>query len=375
MVSVLGDLEVLRAYYHCGLCAEGFCPRDAELGLEDTSLSPAVTRMVAAVGAAVSFAEGHELLCELAGVHVSAKHVERVAEALGREIAEDERRLAEPPVSDVAQAPTIYLGMDGTGVPVRRSELAGRSGKQPDGSAKTREVKLVTVWTAETRDKNGAPVRDPGSVSYSAAIESAASRDTDKDISPFAQRVEREARRRGFERARRRVVLGDGALWIWNLADELFPGAIQIVDLYHAKGNLWDAAKAIYGPGTDLALHWGKQRRDDLDQGHIDAILEALSVHAPGNDEARKSFDYFERNRTRMRYPDFRAHGLCVASGVVEAGCKITVGTRLKRAGMRWTVVGADAIIALRCSRLSGRFDLFWKRRLAPTYARNLAAR
>lgn len=245
---------------------------------------------------------------------------------------------------------------------MRASELAGRQGKQPDGSAKTREVKLVTVWTAELRDDKGAPVRDPGSVSYSAAIESAATHDTDQELSPFAQRVEREVRRRGFDHAHRRVVLGDGALWIWNLVDELFPGAIQIVDLYHAKGRLWDVAKAIYGAGTDLAEQWAKQRRDELDAGKIDALLEALQLHAPSNEEARKCSDYVTRNRHRMRYPELRAQGLCVASGVVEAGCKLAIGTRLKRAGMHWTVAGANAIIALRCSRLSARFDDFWQR-------------
>jgi hypothetical protein len=266
----------------------------------------------------------------------------------------------------------MYLGLDGTGVPMRASELAGRQGKQPDGSAKTREVKLVTVWTAEERDEEDLPVRDPGSVSYSAALETAALHDTDRKLPPFAQRVEREAHRRGFDRARRRIVLGDGAAWIWHLADELFPGAVQIVDLYHAKGHLWDVAKAIYGAGTGLAEQWAKLRRDELDDGKIDAILEALRPHAAGNEEARKCLDYLRRNRNRMRYPEFRAQGLCVASGVVEAGCKVAIGTRLKRAGMHWTVAGADAIIALRCSRLSGRFEDFWQRRAetAPTSLR-----
>lgn len=356
---VLGTLRFERAYYHCVRCQTGFCPRDRELGLDAGSLSPAVRRMVGTVGALVSFQEGSELLEELAGVALDPKQVERTAERLGREIAQDERCVVipEPP-----PAPTMYLGLDGTGVPMRASELAGRQGKQPDGSAKTREVKLVTVWTAELRDDKGAPVRDPGSVSYSAAIESAATHDTDQELSPFAQRVEREVRRRGFDHAHRRVVLGDGALWIWNLVDELFPGAIQIVDLYHAKGRLWDVAKAIYGAGTDLAEQWAKQRRDELDAGKIDALLEALQLHAPSNEEARKCSDYVTRNRHRMRYPELRAQGLCVASGVVEAGCKLAIGTRLKRAGMHWTVAGANAIIALRCSRLSARFDDFWQR-------------
>jgi hypothetical protein len=358
--GALGLLRLERAYYHCDACKAGMCPRDRSLGLEGSSLSPALTRMVGLVGAMVSFVEGSELMRELAGVMVDAKQVERTAEALGREIAADERQVLEP---EPPAAPTLYLGMDGTGVPMRRSELEGRAGKQPDGSSKTREVKLVTLWSAEGRDDEGTPVRDPGSVSYSAAIESAASRDTDTDCSEFARRVDREARRRGFDQAQRRVVLGDGAVWIWNLADEQLPGAIQIVDLFHAKGHLWDVAKAIYGTGSDLGEQWAKQRRDELDEGKIDAVLAALRVHAESNDEARKCLDYVTRNQNRMRYPEFRAQGLCTSTGVVEAGCKVAIGTRLKRAGMHWTVAGADAIIALRCCKLSGRFEDFWQRR------------
>ena len=280
------------------------------------------------------------------------------AEALGRQIAADERDVVEPAPP---AAPTVYGRHR---VPVR-SEVEGRRGKQPDGSAKTREVKLVTVWTAETRDEQGTPVRDPGSVSYCAAVESAASRDTDSLPSAFAQRAHREARRRGFDAAVRPVVLGDGANWIWNLAGEQFPGAIEIVDLYHVKGNLCDVAKAIYGAGTELAVKWAKDRHDELDAGRLSAIVAALRTHTKNTEEARTCIDYLIRNRHRMRYPQFRAKGLCVSSGVVEAGCKHTIGARLKCAGMRWTVAGANAIIALRCCKLSGRFEDFWARRAA----------
>jgi hypothetical protein len=144
--SALGELRLERAYYRCEACGGGFCPRDRALGLEDASLSPAVTRMVGQVGAMVSFAEGSELMRELAGITVDPKQVERTAERLGREIAQDERTVVEP---GPPSAPTMYLDMDGTAVPMRPSELEGREGKQPDGSAKTREVKLATVWSAE----------------------------------------------------------------------------------------------------------------------------------------------------------------------------------------------------------------------------------
>ena len=367
--SVLGRLVLWRAYYHCAACETGFCPRDCALGLGSGSLSPGVLRMVGRVGAMVSFEEGHELLDELAGVEVPTKHVERAAETLGREVAEDERCVLELPVASEGVAPTLYLGMDGTGIPVRKEELVGRSGKQPDGSAKTREVKLVTVWSAEGRDEQGTPMRDPGSISYSAAIESAAQKDTDKVPSEFAARVVREATRRGFESAPRSAVLGDGAKWIWNLATEYFPAAIQIVDRFHAKQHLSDVAKSIYGAGSDLGKHWVHERYDELDAGDLEALLCALRTHSSKDEEARKCLGYVEENRARMRYAEFRAKGLCTSTGVVEAGCKVAIGTRCKRAGMHWTVTGADAIIALRCCKLSGRFEDFWERRSTPSAA------
>lgn len=329
--SVLGPLTLARAYYHCAACDAGFCPRDRALGLDHTSLSPAVTRMVGAVGALVSFADGHQLLQELAGVTVDPKQVERTAEALGQAIAADERAVVDPVAP---AAPTMYLGLDGTGLPMRPREVLGRDGKQPDGTAKTREAKLVTVWTAEGRDVEGTPRRDEGSVSYSAAIESAATDTTQPLHSAFAQRVDREARRRGFDQAQRRVVLGDGAGWIWNLAEEQFPGALEIVDLFHAKQHLSDAAKAIYGAGTALSDQWATQRHHDLDAGQLRALCAALRPHASTHPEARRCWEYVRQHRARMRYPTFRAQGLCVSSGVLEAGCKLAIGTRLKRTGM-----------------------------------------
>ena len=357
--TVLGDMLLERAYYHCAACQQGSFPRDRALGMVDSSLSPAVTRMIGLVGAMVSFEEGAELLGELAGVGVNTKQVERTAEALGAAIASDERQRIEPIAPDEIP-PTLYLGMDGTGIPMRACALAGRPGKQPEGSAKTREVKLCTVWSAEARDAKGTPLRDDASISYSAAIESAASRDTDTAPSAFARRVAREAARRGFARASRHVVLGDGAPWIWNLADEYFPHAVQIVDRFHAKQHLSDVAKAIYGAGSELTQQWTRQRYDQLDAGDIDPIIVALAVHANHCDEARKCIVYLQTNRARMRYHDFHQRGLCTSTGVVEAGCKVAIGTRLKRAGMHWTIPGANAIIALRCCKLSRRFADFW---------------
>ena len=361
-VSVLGPLRLERAYYHCAACGRGFCPRDRAMRLEGGSLSPAVTRMTAAVGALVSFQEGSDLLKELAGVEVEAKQVERTAEALGAEIAEEEKGQVEAEGSEPLPS-TLYLGIDGTGVPMRSAALKGRTGKQPDGSAKTREVKLCAVWSAESRDAQGQPVRDEGSVTYSAAIESATSGDARRQASEFTQRVWREAQRRRFDSAAQRVILGDGAPWIWNLAQELFPGATEIVDRFHVKQHLSEVAKALYPTDPQRARRWAEQQHQKLDAGQLQRLRRALLYHGARCEAARKCAEYIQRNQQRMRYPDFHAAGLCTSSGVVEAGCKVTVGTRLKRAGMHWSLQGANAIIALRCCRLSGRFEDFWARR------------
>ena len=366
--SALGELRLERAYYHCPACCNGFCPRDRQLGIEKTCLSPAVVRMIGKVGAMVSFQEGSQLLEELAGLKVDASQVERGAEALGEQIAADEQRYTKP-LEETPIAPTLYMGLDGTAIPMRAAELAGRSGKQADGSSKTREVKLCVFWSAEGRDAEGVPVRDAGSVTYSAAIESAAMPNSADERSAFSERVLREAARRRFSNAPRRVIVGDGAPWIWNIAQELFPGAIQIVDRFHVKETLHRTAQSIFGAGNEQSKLWATARCTELDDGKLQAIVHALRPYADSSVSAAKCIVYIYRNRHRMRYSKFREQGLCTSSGVVEAGCKVSIGTRLKRAGMHWTLKGANAIIALRCCHLSGRTQDFWERRNDPIAA------
>ena len=134
---------------------------------------------------------------------------------------------------------------------------------------------------------------------------------------------------------------------------------------FHAREHLFDAAKAIYGSGTDTAKAWGQQRSDELDlSGGVDHVIAALEQH-PAREEVANAVAYFRNNRRRMRYAQFRQNGLCVSSGVIEGACKSLVGKRLKQGGMHWTVDGANAIIALRCALVNDRFDDFWERRAA----------
>lgn len=280
--------------------------------------------MIGSTAAQVSFAAASALWDELGGLRVPVKQVERAAGTLGAAIAADERKGIEP---EPARAPTVYLGMDGTGVPMRPIETVGRPGRHPDGRARSSEAKGVTCWTAEARHpKTQRPMRDPGSVRYSAAIESAAMRDTDAIAAPFVQRVQRLMARCSYAEARRQVVLGDGAAWIWHIADTECSGAIQIVDLWHAKEKLWEAGRALWGAGERTEA-WAHARCEDLEGGRFRELLAALRPHAATCHTVRRCLGYLETNRERMRYDEFRAQGLCVGSGVVEAGCKTVVGS------------------------------------------------
>jgi hypothetical protein len=365
LVTMLGEVVVERPYYHCRHCGNGFVPRDRELDVDTTQHSPGVRRMAALVGSETSFERGRALLDALAGVDLTAKAVEREAEAIGADIAAREQaeiasaiQLDLPQISG-PEIPILYIEMDGTGVPAAAAATAGRKGKD-GGAARTREVKLGCVFTQSGRDERGRPVRDEGSTSYTGAIEDAAA---------FGRRLFTEAWRRGWSRARQKVVLGDGAAWIWNLAHEYFPGAVEIVDLYHARQHLWELAGKLFPNQDKRRRSWASQLERQLDQGRIEPIVARLRGLGTDNAELAHQLaleaDYFERNAARMRYEEFRRQGLFVGSGVIEAGCRTVIASRLKRSGMFWSVRGANAITALRCCRLSDRFDDYWENRRA----------
>lgn len=364
VVTVLSSVRLRRAYYHCASCARGVIPKDSEWDIVSTSFSPGVRRLMARVGGKEPFDEGRLDLQELAGIVVQTKQVERVAEAIGAQIEHIASRERTATLAGkivlLQSVPKMYVAIDGTGVPMVPRETQGRPGKDETGQAKTREAKLGCVFTQTRLDHKSRPVRDEGSTTYVGAIENA------KD---FGWRIFTEAIRRSSRRAEQIIVLGDGAVWIWNIADEHFPDAIQIVDLYHAREHLSRLAKILYGPGTPKAKAWAQARINELDAGDIETLVGSLARVRPSatncKDEVRKTIAYFDSNAHRMRYADFRRRGLFVGSGVIEAACKTIIGHRLKQSGMRWTVRGANAIIALRCSELSGRWEQFWEARSA----------
>jgi hypothetical protein len=362
--TVVGEARLRRAWYHCARCkrgrghGRGLAPRDAELGITGASLSPGLAAMAATAGAAVPFARATRLLEDLAGVRLTVKRVERAAEAAGAAGAaatrQEARLIARRKVVPLPPSPLpdkLYAVIDGTGVPVTRKETEGRDGKGEDGRARTREAKMAVFFTQDTLDAKGYPVRDRASSSYIAAFEPAAT---------FGDLVKAEGIRRGSDHVRQMTVIGDGAAWIWNIASDKFPGATQVVDLFHAREHLHSLTRSLEFMLLDRKDEWLAARLADLDYGHIGGIEAAVRLYpleGIKKDEAEKELGYFLNNAPRMRYHWFRQCGLFVGSGVVEAGCKAVIGQRCKQSGMHWTVNGADSIIALRCAEASSHWE------------------
>ncbi len=367
ITTVLGPVTLRRAWYHCAQCHRGFAPRDRQLGISGSWLSPGLAEMIALAGAEVSFARAAGLLAGLAGISMNAKQVERSAEASGaaaRAAASAEaaairgRRIRPlPPPEPVPDM--LYVEVDGTGVPVRASETEGRQGKDGDGTAGTREVKLARLFTVSGLDSKGRPVTDPGSSSYAFTFDG-------KDA--FAALVEAEYLRRGGDHFRQVVALGDGAAWIWGMAAGLYPHATHIVDIYHAREHLHDLAAHLAFITPD-PQQWLADRLGELDAGDIPAIIAAARQYRLEGVKAEdldKKLAYFQHNIHRMRYADFKTLGMFTGSGHIEAACKQIVCQRAKQSGMHWTVEGAADVIALRCHHASGRWNDFVAPRPAP---------
>jgi hypothetical protein len=323
--------------------------------------------MQALVGQEAPFDHGREQMNVLAGLEVTTKSIERTAEGIGEDIAQRAQQQIQRavqldlPIEIGEPIPILYVQMDGTGVPVVKKETQGRPGKMAGQPAHTREAKLGCVFTQTHWDKEGYAIRDLDSTTYTGAIESA---------EEFGKRIYLEAWKRGWSRAKKKVVIGDGAEWIWNLVAEHFPGAIQIVDLYHARQHLWEVARRLYPNDEGNRKAWMKvHQKRFLDKGKIAKLVLSLRSIDSDNPEIAEKLcteaDYFASNAQRMQYPQFRRQHLFVGSGVIEAGCKTVIGSRLKQSGMFWTLRGANAILALRYCHLNRRFEDYWEGRRA----------
>jgi len=341
-----------RDYFYCAARQEGRAPFDDALGLID-GYSPGLAGLMCRIAAQQSYELGAADLLAYAGVIVEGRGIQRMATLMGPQMRATRAGQPEP----VAPKPVscLYALADGTGVPMLRRALAGKKGRQPAGSARTREVKLGCVFTQQSTTTDGEPIREPDSTTYLGTLENAAE---------FGRQLRQEAIRRGMATAGRMVFLGDGAAWVWEQARLNFPAAICILDFYHAAEHLGQLCAALEGPRPAAhrrTARWAKAMKRG---GIARIILQAEKLRARGQaaeaEQVGKELEYFRKNEPRMHYDEYRAQGLFIGSGGVEAGCRVVIGQRLKKSGMFWSETGAQSVIDLRCALLGGHFDTDW---------------
>jgi len=233
--GMFGSFLLERDYYHHEGKKQGHYPADAALGLE-SGHTPALTRLMCLEGADETSYQKAELhLAETGGIHVGARQIQRMVQRVGAAAQAWQEREAQPGGRTV---PIMYVSADGTGVPMRKEELAGRAGQQPDGSAKTRMAYPGCVFTQQRTDEQGHPVRDYESTTYVSRF---------GPIEEFGPCLRQDAIRRGLALALQAVLLIDGAEGLANMGRLCFPSAIQIVDFYHALEHAGKVLLALLG--------------------------------------------------------------------------------------------------------------------------------
>jgi len=361
-----GSFPLWRDYYYHEGKREGHYPADATLGLEG-SHTPALTRLTCLEGAdEASYQKAEEHLRETGGIVMGYHQIQRLVQRVGAAAQQWQQREALKPLPDSKSAPILYVSADATGVPMRKEELAGRAGKQADGSAKTRSAYLGCVFTQHKTDEKGHPVRDYESTTYVSSM---------GPLEEFGPLLRQEAIRRGLGQAEKVVLLVDGAEGLENMGRLNFKDAIQIVDFYHGADHAGDVVQALLGSKEHPEYQARRSRwvRRLLGNG-VKNLIEETRHECAGKPQAQKVYEelgYFVHNVERMQYRTFRRQGLFIGSGVIEAGCKTVIGSRCKKSGMFWGEAGAENILALRCIHASRRLDPFWKARLNALAASN----
>lgn len=347
LVTLTGEVKISRAYYHDQACKSGFVPLDKNLDVENTSFSPGVREAMALIDAKVPFEEGRWFLNKFMRISVSKQRTIKISEALGKKIEErfiqQQNRFKEQEIKIEENPTRLYVEADGTMV------LTDKEWK---------EVKIGAVFDS-TVDAEGEPVR--GQTKYVGSFENS---------EEFGWRLWSQAYKRGAENADEVIGLGDGSKWIWNLIQMHFPGAVEIVDWFHATERIWDIAKLIHGEGSTPSKKWAKKQiKLFLKKGKINNVITSLQELNPKGkkkqEKVQEAITYFGNNQSRMQYQKFKRKGYFIGSGVVEASCGHIVGDRLKRSGMRWSKQGADSILQLRICVLNNEWDEFWANRRA----------
>ena len=362
VVSMLGEIPLKRGYYYCSACRRSSFPLDQALDLHGQRWSPYLMRTVTWLAGHLPYGRVQEVLAELSGVEVSSTSAWRIGQQYGEAL---QTVLA-------AEETEIKAQSREWSTPGKRTTPRERMGVAMDGAMMNirdegwKEFKVGTVFEIEPRQQCDPQTGACEMYGHAINISYVAHLGGPED---FGWKVWTEAHRRGWQRAWDSQVLGDGAVWIWNLHQEHFHTSLGVVDWYHATGHLSCAQHTLYPEGGSAATCWYNRQKEALYQGHADQIAREISQRAAQEDnpdreaEIKKEAGYFKNNHERMQYRDYRLEGWPIGSGMVESGAK-QFKTRVTGPGMRWGREGAQNILAVRGAVLTGRerFDSLWAR-------------
>ena len=332
-ITLHGKISYRRAYYVCE-CGQGQCPLDKRLAIEPGQMSVELKTIAALFGVQEAYATSSTTLARLLPVELSPNSIRAACQEVGEMIMTEEASLLKAS-QDLKQQTATQRGQ----VPRKRLYLSmdGFLAHFKDG---WHELKAGVLWEAD----------DDKRARHQCYFVDTAT------IDDFAKLVWAKAWQHGADLAKQLVILGDGSVWIWNMAKRLFPDAIHIVDAYHAASYLGKIAAEAFGEGTPLAITWFKYHKALLLDGHLTELIHACRTIRPKalatSDAARR---YFANNRTRLRYPKYRALGLQIGSGVMESTCKQIGLQRLKLAGARWSEEGARKLAKARAFFLGNK--------------------
>ena len=354
----VGKVTLERGYFHCRECATGRYPLDEAVGVPAREhFSDGVQQGVCLLGVQMPFERASQAMQVLSGISVSPREAERMTEQRG--LALEEKLQAEGSLLLKGEITSGQGAGQGAGADgVWAVTLDAGKVRYEDGwhDAKAGVVFWVEPVLAEQPAEQGEV--DGGRATKQSYIAEVAS------MEEAGARLAAEAWRRGIDLDELVVCLGDGAAPNWKQFDEHFPNRIEVLDWYHAMEHLWSAGNGIFGQGTPEAVRWVKQWEGELWEGRVEAVIVALHRESrrqgSEGEAAREQIHYFETNRKRMRYSDYRAKGYPIGSGTVESACKRLIGARMKGAGMCWSKPGAQGVLTLRAELLSDRWELCW---------------
>jgi hypothetical protein len=352
--TLVGEVCIPVRTFQCDGCGATLRPDDQYLGVPAVGDFTADGRALSAsVVAARPHRVAHALVPRCTGVTLSSRgaqgRIDSTAQDLQQWQAARETQEAEV-VADVVES--------GDSVADLRVEIA-MDGVMAHIDGRWQEAKVATILVRRFE----APVEEPtlGAVlarRYVGVLGAA---------EELATRIQQVIRAAHWERIPVGEILGDGAVWIWKVADSHFPGVRQTLDYYHLSEHLYAFANLQYPNNPTGAKAWVDQKMGALLMNRVGEVLSALKRMQPWqkaiHDALAQLIGYVERNRTRIRYQEPWHTGLAVGSGAVEGGCKHVIQSRFKRAGMRWKQPGFLNVLALRLARLNGTFQAFWASR------------